>query len=79
MTRRERLLTPSAAGCCVCDSPLTVQELEEFYSVADEAVRGEPYCRRCLEAYLHLCPECSARYTAGATALCGECAMVDAQ
>jgi len=77
MTWRERLVTPSAAGCCVCDSLLTVQELEEFYSMADEPVRGEPHCRRCLETHLRLCRECSGRYTADGDALCGECAVAD--
>lgn len=74
MTRRERLVTLSAAACCMCDGLLTLQELEEFYSMTDEALHGEPHCRSCREAYFSLCRECSGRFTAGVHSLCGECA-----
>ena len=72
MTRFERLLTPSASVCCVCDHELSVQELEEFRSAADEQLHGDIHCPSCLEACLQLCRECSGRYTADG--LCGECA-----
>jgi hypothetical protein len=71
MTRIERLVTPSAATCCVCDRPLSVQELEEFYSATDEALHGDVHCRACREEHLVLCSECSGRSTADR--MCGEC------
>jgi hypothetical protein len=72
MTRFERLCTPSATACCVCDHVLSIQELEEFRGVADEPLQDAVLCGPCLEERLVLCRECSGRYTAGG--LCGECA-----
>jgi len=72
MTRVERLLTPSTIQCCMCDHPVTVQELEEFRSTADEELHGEVHCPSCTEEHLVLCLECSCRYTADG--VCGECA-----
>ena len=71
MTRLERLLTPSAAVCCVCEHELSVQELEEFYGATDEELHGEAYCRTCMEQHLVLCCECSGRYTVRGE--CREC------
>jgi len=73
MTRRERLTTLSAAQCCVCDMPLSLQELDEFISRADETLHGTIHCRHCAEAHLTVCRECSGRYVTGGVALCGEC------
>ena len=72
MTRFERLLTPSTTTCCVCDHPLSVQELEEFRGSVDDDLYGEVHCRACTEEHLVLCSECSGRYTADG--FCGECA-----
>ncbi len=71
MTRVERLVTASGVSCCVCDHHLSVQELVEFYSAADEQMHTEVHCRSCMESQLILCRECSGRYTADG--LCGEC------
>lgn len=71
MTRIERLLTPSARVCCLCDHPLSVQELEEFYSSTDGELHGEVHCPSCVVEHLVLCRECSCRYTANG--VCGEC------
>lgn len=73
MTRIERLLTPSTTLCCVCDRPLSIQELEEFHGATDESLHTEAYCSSCLEEHLVLCRECSCRYTADG--VCGECAV----
>lgn len=72
MTRIERLLTPSTTACCLCDHPLSIQELEEFQSASDESLHTEAYCPSCMEEHLALCRECSSRYTADG--VCGECA-----
>ena len=72
MTRIERLQTLSSLHCCVCDHHLSVQELEEFYTVADESMHGAVYCNGCLEDHALICRECSTRYTADG--VCGECA-----
>lgn len=71
MTRVDRLLTLSTVACCMCDHGLSVQELQEFYSITDEQLHGEIYCRACVDAHLVLCRECSGRYTADG--LCEEC------
>lgn len=71
MTRLERLLTPSAAVCCVCEHELSVQELEEFYVATEEELHDEIYCRACMEQYFVLCRECSGRYTVQGE--CREC------
>ena len=73
MTRFERLLTRSLAACCVCEHPLSVQELDEFRSVTEESLHGDVHCRACLEASLTLCRECSCHYTANG--ICEECAV----
>jgi hypothetical protein len=72
MTRIERLLTPSTVACCVCDHPLSIQELEEFRAAVDESLYGEVHCRSCMEEQMTLCGECSTRYTTDM--LCSECA-----
>lgn len=72
MTRFDRLLTPSTVTCCVCDHCLSVQELQEFYSITDEQLHSEVYCRACADTHLVLCRECSGRYTVNG--LCEECA-----
>lgn len=72
MTRFERLLTPSATACCVCDHPLSLQELEEFHGVVDECLHAEVYCQSCMEKELLVCRECSGRYTTDG--VCEECA-----
>jgi hypothetical protein len=63
MTHFERLLTLSAATCCVCGRHLSIQELDEFYSATDDYLHGEVYCRSCTEEHLLLCRECSGCYT----------------
>jgi hypothetical protein len=75
MTRIERLVTLSAAVCCVCDHPLSIQELDEFYSATDEALHGDVHCRTCLKEHLSLCGECSGHYTVDG--ICGECMVRD--
>jgi hypothetical protein len=60
--------------CCVCERPMGVHEVAEFYGLVDEALYGEPHCRICLEAHLTVCRECSVRRTADPEGLCGECA-----
>jgi hypothetical protein len=75
MTRFERLLTLSATTCCVCDHPVSLQELNEFYGITDEQLHSEVHCRSCMETCLVLCRECSSRYTAAG--LCEECAAQD--
>jgi hypothetical protein len=72
MTRIERRLMPSTAACCVCDHALSMQELEEFRSVADEELQDTVHCTSCRDEHLLLCRECSGRYTVDG--LCGECA-----
>ncbi len=72
MTRIERLSTLSSDVCCVCDRPLSVQDVDEFHGVADESLHGVLFCHACMEEELVLCRECSCRYTADG--LCGECA-----
>jgi hypothetical protein len=72
MTRFERLVTPSALMCCLCDHELSVQELEEFCGAADEQLQDVVYCPSCRDGHLVLCRECSGRYTV--EGLCGECA-----
>jgi len=72
MTRFERLLTQSPATCCVCDHPLSVQELDEFHGAVEESLHGDVHCRACMEEILTLCSECSRHYTAGG--VCQECA-----
>jgi len=72
MTRIERLLTPSATACCVCDHLLSVQELEEFQSTVDDDLYGDVHCHACVQEHLLLCRECSGRYTV--SGLCSICA-----
>ncbi len=59
--------------CCVCDRSLSMRDVSEFYSVTDEQLHGDIYCRACREDHLLLCRECSARYTVdGMCGVCGE-------
>jgi len=74
MTHVEQDGMPSVVHCCLCDHPLSVQELNEFFGVMDEGLGGEVHCRRCVQVHLMLCRECSCRYTADAGGICGECA-----
>jgi len=63
----------SATRCCVCDHALSDRDLREFYSMADEAVRGEHYCRACAGEHLFLCRECSGCYTVAERGICTGC------
>lgn len=65
MTQWERLRTMSGFECCMCDHRLSLGELDEFYGRADEQLHGEVYCASCMQENLHLCHECSGKYTAG--------------
>ena len=71
MTRLERIATPSGTVCSVCDHELSMQELEEFRALTDEALASEVHCSSCRTEHLQICPECSSRYTAGG--LCSSC------
>jgi hypothetical protein len=71
MTRLERTVTPSGSRCSVCDHELSLQELDEFLSLADEALASEVHCSSCRTEHLCVCPECSSRHTAGG--LCSSC------
>lgn len=71
MTRLERTVTPSGTRCSVCDHELSLQELDEFRSLADEALASEVHCSSCRAEHLCVCPECSSSYTAGG--LCSSC------
>lgn len=72
MTRIDRLQTLSHSTCCVCEHPLSIQELDEFQSATDPALHGEVHCKACMEESLVVCRECSGRYTADG--ICDECA-----
>jgi hypothetical protein len=63
----------SSVVCCVCERQLSVQEVRECRSLGDESLRGEMYCRTCLEAEVPLCRECLCRRTADPQSVCGEC------
>jgi hypothetical protein len=67
----------SPAECCVCERPLSVRELEEFYGMADETLGGDVLCPSCALHTLTLCRECSCRYTADRSGICGECQRHD--
>jgi hypothetical protein len=77
MTRIEGFRGDSSVNCCFCERPLSVQELSEFYGLADEGLHSEVHCRTCLETYLRLCHECSGRYTADDQGICAECRSGD--
>jgi hypothetical protein len=70
MVNVERVLTLSAATCCLCEHPLSERELHELRGRMDDY---EPYCRACLETHVGVCSECSARYTSDG--ICAECAV----
>lgn len=72
VTRFDRLHTPSDVVCLSCNHLVSIQELEEFNSLADEHLQGTVYCHCCTERYLVICRECSCRYTVDG--ICGECA-----
>jgi hypothetical protein len=74
MTRIERLYAASPAECCICEQPLTVRALEEFYGMTDDTLRADIHCPSCAVRCLTLCHECSCRYTADPAGVCGECA-----
>ena len=74
MTRIERLYAASPAECCICEQPLTVRALEEFYGMTDDTLRADIHCPACAVRCLTLCHECSCRYTADPAGVCGECA-----
>ena len=59
--------------CCICDRHLTARGLSAFRSAVGSYVDGEIYCRTCMETYLVLCRECSARYTTDTNGICDEC------
>jgi len=64
----------STTRCCVCNHSLSDRDLREFYSMADEVVRGELYCRECADEHLFLCRECSGCYTVAEQGICARCA-----
>jgi hypothetical protein len=72
MTHTTRFRAASRAQCSVCEHRLTVGELNDFLSMADESLHNEVLCRDCMEAHLLLCRECSSSYTA--EGLCESCA-----
>jgi hypothetical protein len=77
MIRTELLYALSQAECCVCERTLSVRELEEFYGMTDETPGGDIQCPSCALHTLTLCRECSCRYTADRSGMCGECRRHD--
>jgi hypothetical protein len=75
--RTEPLYVLSPPECCVCERTLSVRELEEFYGTADETLGGNIHCPSCAVHFLTLCRECSCRYTADRSGICGECQRHD--
>jgi len=75
--RTELLYALSPAECCVCERTLSVRELQEFYGMADETLGGDIHCPSCAASSLTLCRECSCRYTADRSGVCGECQRHD--
>ena len=73
MTRIERLYAVAPAECCVCERALSVHDLEEFYGMTDDTLHADVHCPSCARHCLTLCRECSCRYTAERTGVCGEC------
>ena len=67
----------SSLVCCVCDRRLSVQEVSESRSLGDDSLRGEVYCRACMETEVPLCRECLCRRTADPQSVCGECVAVE--
>ena len=74
MTISELSPTLPNVTCCICDRHLTAQGLNAFRSAVGGYVKGEVYCRTCMETYLVLCRECSACYTTDTGGICDECA-----
>jgi hypothetical protein len=73
MKHPDDLTDENGNQCSLCDQGLTKQEMREFYSMADDELHGEIYCRRCAERFLVVCRECSGRYTADDRGLCSTC------
>jgi len=75
VTDTEHLHMPSTCECCVCGRVLSIREEQEFYAVTDETLHGDVHCPSCAARGLTLCRECSCRYTADHSGMCGECQM----
>jgi len=75
--RAELQYVLSQAECSVCERTLSPRDVEEFRGMADETLRGEIHCPSCTLQYLTLCRECSCRYTADRSGMCGECQRHD--
>jgi hypothetical protein len=73
MIRAELLSILSPAECCMCGRALSVRDLREFYGMTDETLRDGIHCPACAAHCLTLCRECSCRYTADRSGMCGEC------
>lgn len=71
MVNAERVLTLSAATCCLCEHPLGERELNELRGRMDDSL-NEVYCGACLEEHVDVCRECSSRYTSDG--ICDACA-----